>query len=107
MSIPEISVSELADRLAGGALVVDVRQLDEYVSGHVPGAVLVPLDEVPERFGELPTDTEVLVVCRTGGRSLVASEFLLANGVQAVNIAGGTLAWIESGREVVEGERPS
>jgi rhodanese-related sulfurtransferase len=107
MQVQEISVVELAERLDAGAVVVDVRQPDEYLGGHVPGAVLIPLNDVPERFGELPTDREVLVVCRSGGRSHVASEFLLANGVRAVNVAGGTLAWIESGREVVEGESPS
>ena len=107
MQVQEISVAELADRLDASAVVVDVRQPDEYLGGHVPGAVLIPLNDVPERFGELPTDREVLVVCRSGGRSYVASEFLVANGVRAVNVAGGTLAWIESGREVVEGESPS
>jgi rhodanese-related sulfurtransferase len=107
MQVQEISVAELAERLDANAVVVDVRQPDEYLGGHVPGAVLIPLNDVPERFGELPTDREVLVVCRSGGRSYVASEFLVANGVQAVNVAGGTLAWIESGREVVEGESPS
>ena len=107
MQVQEISVAELADRLDASAVVVDVRQPDEYLGGHVPGAVLIPLNDVPERFGELPTDREVLVVCRSGGRSYIASEFLVANGVRAVNVAGGTLAWIESGREVVEGESPS
>ena len=100
-------MAELAGRLDASAIVVDVRQPDEYLGGHVPGAVLIPLNDVPERFGELPTDREVLVICRSGGRSYVASEFLVANGVRAVNVAGGTLAWIESGREVVEGESPS
>jgi len=107
MQVQEISVAELAERLDASAVVVDVRQPDEYLGGHVPGAVLIPLNDVPERFGELPTDREVLVICRSGGRSYVASEFLVANGVRAVNVAGGTLAWIESGREVVEGESPS
>ncbi len=107
MQVQEISVAELAERLDVSAVVVDVRQPDEYLSGHVPGAVLIPLNDVPDRYGELPTDREVLVVCRSGGRSHVASEFLVANGVRAVNVAGGTLAWIESGREVVEGESPS
>ena len=83
-------MAELAERLDASAVVVDVRQPDEYLSGHVPGAVLIPLNDVPDRYGELPTDREVLVVCRSGGRSYVASEFLAANGVQAVNVAGGT-----------------
>ena len=103
----EITVDELATRLEAGAVIVDVRQPDEYTGGHVPGAVLVPLNDVPDRLGELPTEGEVLVVCRTGGRSHVAAEYLIANGVQAVNVAGGTLAWVESGRDVVVGESPA
>ena len=69
MQVQEISVAELAERLVASAVVVDVRQPDEYLGGHVPGAVLIPLNDVPDRFGELPTDREVLVVCRSGGRS--------------------------------------
>jgi len=106
MAIPEITVDELAGRLAAdqGEALIDVRQPDEYAEAHVPGARLIPLNDVPERLAELPTAGEVLVICRTGGRSLAACDFLTANGVTAVNVAGGTLAWIQSGREVVTGE---
>jgi rhodanese-related sulfurtransferase len=104
MTIREISVDDLADRLAAGARLVDVRQPEEYVAGHVPGARLVPLNEVPDRLGELDAGGELFVICRTGARSLAACDFLVANGIDAVNVAGGTLAWIERGREVVEGE---
>jgi rhodanese-related sulfurtransferase len=106
MSIPEITVDELAARLAAhpGAALVDVRQPDEYVEAHVPGARLIPLNDVPDRLADFPTDGEVLVICRSGGRSMAACDFLAGNGVAAVNVAGGTLAWIESGREVVTGE---
>lgn len=107
MSITEITVDELAVRLAAGALLVDVRQPDEYAAGHVSGAVLVPLNDVPDRLGELPAAAEVLVVCRSGARSLAACEYLIANGFDAVNIEGGMLAWIESGRDVVVGEQPA
>ncbi len=103
MSVSEISVDELAARLEAGAFVLDVRQPDEYVAGHVPGACLIPLGEVPDRLGELPADQELLVICRSGGRSFTAAEFLEQQHIRAVNVAGGTLAWIESGREVVTG----
>ena len=66
MAVPEISVDELAGRLDAGAFLLDVRQPDEYGEAHVPGARLIPLDEVPERVGELPPDTEILVICRSG-----------------------------------------
>ena len=106
MSVHEITVDELAERLGSGStMLIDVRQPQEFVEGHVPGARLIPLNDVPERLSELPTAGEVLVVCRSGGRSLAACEFLVANGVEAVNVEGGTLAWIGSGREVVTGDQ--
>jgi rhodanese-related sulfurtransferase len=103
VSVPEISTDELAVRLDARAFVLDVRQPDEYESGHVPGAHLIPLAEVPDRLGELPAGQELLVICRSGARSLAAAEFLVQQDIPAVNVAGGTLAWIESGREVVRG----
>jgi rhodanese-related sulfurtransferase len=101
--VPEISVDELATRLDAGAFLLDVRQPDEYKAGHVPGACLIPLAEVPERLGEIPTGGELLVICRSGARSMAAAEFLEQQQIPAANVAGGTLAWIESGREVVTG----
>jgi len=101
--LPEIDIHELARRHEGGAYVLDVRQPDEYVEGHVPGAHLLPLDQLGERAGEVPADQPVLVVCRSGGRSATATRALNAAGWDATNVAGGTLAWIEAGFPVVEG----
>ncbi len=105
-TVPEITVAELAPRL-GEVLLVDVRQPDEYEAGHVPTARLLPLQELPDRVGELPSTGELFVICRTGSRSYVASEFLIDQGRAAVNVAGGTLAWLDSGREVVAGDQPA
>ena len=107
MVVPEISVDELAERLTAGAVLVDVRQPDEYLSGHVPGAVLVPLADVPHLLDERPGDGPVLIICRSGARSYAAAEFLVGNGVDAINVAGGTLAWMESGRDVVVSADPT
>jgi rhodanese-related sulfurtransferase len=108
VAVPEITVDEVADRLTAGAFVLDVRQPDEYVDGHVPGARLLPLDEVPTRAGELPVGDEILVICRSGARSHRAAEYLIdQHQLRAVNVAGGTLAWIESGRDVVVGTEPT
>jgi rhodanese-related sulfurtransferase len=108
VAVPEISVDEVASRLNDGGFLLDVRQPDEYGEGHVPGALLIPLDEVPARAGELPTDTEILVICRSGARSHRAAEFLIdQRQLPALNVAGGTLAWIESGRDVVVGTEPT
>ena len=106
VDIPEIDVDELARRHQAGATLIDVRQPDEYEAGHVPGAVLIPLREVPERVDEVPAGGEVLVICKSGGRSRSASEFLRTQGIDAINVAGGTQAWIRSGHTVVGGDRP-
>lgn len=103
--VPEIDVDELARRRAAGAHVVDVRNPDEYVGGHVPGAVLLPLAELGERWQEVP-EGDVLVICRTGARSAKAVEVLNGAGRTTVNVAGGTMAWIDAGHPVVTGSSP-
>jgi rhodanese-related sulfurtransferase len=107
MSIPEIDVDALADALAGGARLVDVRETHEYTDGHVPGAVLVPLGVVADHVDAFRGDGPTYVICRSGARSMRAAEFVAQHGVDVVNVAGGTLAWIDSGREVVTGDQPS
>lgn len=92
--IPEISPQAVETGLAEGlALVLDVRQPEEHASGHIPGCTLIPLGELPERLGELPTDRPLHVVCRVGGRSAQATAFLRAHGLDAHNMTGGMLAW--------------
>lgn len=103
MAIPEVRVDELAEQLAGDAVLFDVRNPDEYEMVRVPGARLVPLPELPDRVGEFPTDRTVYLICRSGARSMRAAEYLAQFGVQGVNVAGGTMAWVESGRETLSG----
>ncbi len=105
MDIPAIDVQELAGRLdRGEGTLVDVRRPDEWDEAHIDGATLVTLDELPERMGELPTDQTLLVICRSGGRSAVATEALLGAGYDAVNVSGGMLAWIEAGNPTASGQ---
>jgi rhodanese-related sulfurtransferase len=59
-----------------------------------------------ERVDEFPTVDEVLIVCKAGGRSRQAAQYLRGQGVDAVNIAGGTMAWIDAGHRVVTGDEP-
>jgi rhodanese-related sulfurtransferase len=68
--------------------------------------MLIPLPELPDRHGEIPAADTVYVICRSGARSLKASEFLVATGRMPVNVAGGTLGWIEAGHPVVSGPEP-
>jgi rhodanese-related sulfurtransferase len=105
MDLPEIDVATLAAD-SGATALFDVRQPDEYDEGHAPGAVLVPLGDVPDRVAEFPTGTTVYVICRSGARSARAVEFLRGAGVDAVNVAGGTMAWVEAGNPVVTGDQP-
>jgi rhodanese-related sulfurtransferase len=69
---------------------------------------LIPLQELPGRFSEFAgAEGDLYMICRTGSRSYAASEFLIERGIAAVNVAGGTMAWLESGREVVVGDQPA
>ncbi len=104
--LPAIDVAALAELGTNAVPLFDVRQPDEYTEGHVPGAVLVPLGDVPDRLDDFPTEGSVYVVCRSGARSASAVEFLRGSGVDAVNVTGGTLAWIEAGFDVVVGGEP-
>lgn len=106
MAIPEVTVDELDAALSAGALVVDVRETDEYVGGHVPGAVHVALGSVPGSIDAFRSDGTTFIICRTGGRSMKACEFLNEHGVAVANVAGGTIAWVTSGRDVIAGDQP-
>jgi len=103
VDVPAIDIATLRDRLDEGAPLVDVREPDEYEEARAPGARLIPLGEVADRIGDFPTDTTVYVICKSGGRSARAVEHLRANGVDAVNVTGGTMAWIEAGHPVDTG----
>lgn len=99
---PEVdvhTVAEVKDR--DDVFVLDVREQWEYDEGHIPGVVLLPLNEVPNRLDEIPQDKEVIVTCRTGNRSGQAVDFLRQNGFDNVhNMLGGIVAWEEAGYEV-------
>jgi rhodanese-related sulfurtransferase len=96
-SVPSVPAHEVPD----GVRVLDVRELDEWEAGHIRGAVHIPLGEVPARLGELVEQDDLLVVCRSGGRSGRAVAWLRQNGVDAINVAGGMGAWATAGRPMV------
>ena len=102
----EVSPTEGQELVQGGAVLVDVRELNEYNEVHAEGALLLPLSELEERYAELPKDKPLLMICRSGARSARAGEFLLQNGYGDVtNLGGGTLAWNEAGLPVVRGNQ--
>ncbi len=85
------------------AFLIDVREPDEYAAGHVTTARLVPAGSLAGAAGSLPTDRTVYVICASGRRSLRAAAALVASGLDAVSVAGGTSAWVASGRPVATG----
>jgi rhodanese-related sulfurtransferase len=103
--VPEIELEQFAVARAGdGALVVDVREPEEFRGGHVPHARPLPMAELPWRIAELPTDRPVYVVCRSGRRSARAAAWLRSRRVEAYSVRGGTAAWIAAGHPVSRGE---
>src|SRR5215207_3712459 len=95
VSVREVDVEQLAEALAYGASgdrLIDVREVDEYVEAHVPGAELIVLATVPQNIDRFRTEGTTYVICRSGARSMRAARFLADQGVESVNVAGGTLA---------------
>jgi rhodanese-related sulfurtransferase len=101
MEIPTASVSGVPDPLPEGLLVLDVREEDEWRAGHVEGSVHLPLMELGARYAELPEADQTLVVCRVGNRSAYAAQFLIQQGIEAINLEGGLVAWDAAGRPLV------
>lgn len=102
----EVDLEVFAAAHAAGATVLDVRNPDEYTTAHVPGAVLIPLDQLAARRDEIPIGDPLYVICALGGRSLTATKALVEAGYRAVSVAGGTNGWIERGGAVVTGDDP-
>jgi len=95
--VPSVSVADLPE----GAVLIDVREPDEWAAGHAPEAVHIPMGELAGRLEELPTDDPVYVVCRSGGRSARGTAFLNANGWDATNVDGGMKSWQAIGLPMV------
>jgi rhodanese-related sulfurtransferase len=90
-----------ATAVPDGAYLLDVREPAEWVAGHAPEATHVPLGQLVARLDEIPADAEVVVVCRSGGRSAQATAYLNQVGRRAVNLDGGMQAWAAAGRPMV------
>lgn len=100
----EITADVFAAAYAAGARdVVDVREPWEYVDGHVPGAVPVPLSRLAAAVDRLPRTRPVYVICATGNRSKAAAGYLRHAGIDARSVAGGTAAWVRAGRPLTTG----
>ena len=108
MAVHEIHAQELMNLRTNGvnSVLVDVREAHEYIAGHIPGAINIPLSQIVDRVDEMKGHATMHIVCQLGGRSMRACEFVESHGVVAINIAGGTTAWADLGGGLVTGEQP-
>jgi rhodanese-related sulfurtransferase len=101
---PTVQWHELDDAVAGGAAVLDVRSPGEHRRGAIPGAVLVPLDELRDRLDEVPRDVPLVVCCAVGVRGHTAVQLLRQHGFADVrNLDGGYATWVMGTRPHVHG----
>ncbi len=99
--IPEMNPIEWTMSADAGAMLLDVREDDEWQAGHARVAVHIPMGQVIDRLDELPGDRPIVVVCRSGGRSALVTEALIERGFLATNLAGGMQAWESAALEIV------
>jgi rhodanese-related sulfurtransferase len=88
-----ITVDEALALIGNGALLLDVREDNEWEAGHAAVATHVTLSEVPDHLGDFAKDRLIVCVCRSGARSARAAAFLIEHGYDAINLEGGMLAW--------------
>lgn len=103
-SSSQISTAQAYGKYQGGSLILDVRTVNEWNQGHIPGSVLIPLEELSNKIGEVPRNRDVVVVCRTGVRSQQGLAILQQAGYTRVaSMTGGMDAWQAAGYPVARG----
>jgi rhodanese-related sulfurtransferase len=105
--VPEVRV----ETIPPDAVLLDVREDEEWAAGRIAGAVHVPMMQVPQRIaydpGPLQPDRAIVVVCKVGSRSAQVAAWLRRQGYDAANLAGGMLAWAAAGRPMTaDGDAP-
>lgn len=98
----DLTATEAVASIDSGALLLDVREHFEWIDGHAPDAVHIPMGELGERVGELPTDRMIVCICHVGARSAMVADALNRGGWTAVNVQGGMRAWAAAGYPVVD-----
>ncbi len=95
-TIAEVTPEETRARQKAGAVILDVRELHEWREGHIPGAVHIPLGSLSGRLGELDPSREIVMVCRSGRRSMTGAQLMQQAGFSQVkNMAGGMISWAQ------------
>lgn len=100
-----VTVSQLRNRAATPALLVDVRSGSEFASGHIPSAVNIPMDEIEARVDDLDRNLQIVLICQSGKRACMTAELLKPCQRQIAVLDGGTKAWIQAGLPVVASVR--
>jgi len=101
VEVRDVNVTEARALLEESALLLDVREDNEWESGRAPSALHVALNEVPDHLDEFSPERLIVCVCRSGARSGRAAKFLVEQGRDAVNLEGGMLAWSAEGEPIV------
>jgi len=101
-NVPSIAVQDLADLLAGGALLLDIREQNEWAESRIDGAEFRPLSTMNEWWRDLPRNRTIVLYCRSGSRSAHATNVLIhrAHYDNVLNLTGGIIAWMKAGFEV-------
>jgi rhodanese-related sulfurtransferase len=102
--IGQTTVTDLPAEFGPSAVLLDVREDDEWQRGHAAAAQHIPMGEVPGRLDEIDRSAKLYVICKAGGRSAKVAQFLARDGFEPINVDGGMLAWVEAGRPVVAGD---
>jgi rhodanese-related sulfurtransferase len=102
-TVKNVSVDQACELLEGGALLLDVREESEWALGRAPQALHIALGDVPDHLDDLERERLIVCVCRSGGRSARAGQFLIDQGFDAVNLDGGMTAWAEQKKPLVAG----
>lgn len=98
----QITVDQLAS-IHPEAIIIDVREQQEYDDAHVEGVRLIPMSSFVERIAEVPRDETLYIMCAAGGRSAQVTHYLTQEGFDAVNVAGGISAWVGAGHPIARG----
>ena len=101
---PEVDAAEGHRLVTAGALLLDVREDDEWAAGHVPDAVHIALGQLGTDYESLPKDARIVAICRSGGRSARAAAALNEAGYDVINLAGGMRAWAEAGFSIMSAD---
>lgn len=100
-AVPQADIATVPPSFDESVVLLDVREDDEWQRGHAPGAIHIPMGQIPTRLEEIDSEATLYVVCHAGGRSQRVSQYLAQNGYAPINLSGGMLAWAGAGRPVV------